>query len=223
MREQEIRYFKTKLLSWYRDNGREFLWRQDGRTCYEIVIAEVLLQRTKAETVSKFYQAFLERFDSWESLESSTEEELGEHLKPLGLWHQRSQRIKALASEIVKSGGIPTKRKKLEALSMMGQYIVNAILTQCFGAKEAFIDVNMARVLERFFGPREKADIRYDSYIQKLAKKVVYRRKHKEVIALNWAILDFAAIVCKSQNPVCKECPLKRKCLFYSQKKDCER
>jgi len=100
---------------------------------------------------------------------------------------------------------------------MMGQYIVNAVLTQCYGEKEPFIDVNMVRVLERFFGPREKADIRYDQYIQKLSKKVVYRRKHQETIFLNWAILDFAASICKSRNPICEQCPLKRKCLYCRQ------
>ena len=31
----------------------------------------------------------------------------------------------------------------------------------------------MARVLERYFGPRNLADIRYDPYLQELAHKVV--------------------------------------------------
>jgi len=92
---------------------------------------------------------------------------------------------------------------------------VNSVLTQCHGAKEPFIDVNMVRVLERFFGPREKSDIRYDPYIQELSKKVVYRRKHTETLHLNWAVLDFAAIICKAKKPLCKECPLRRKCLYY--------
>lgn len=210
--EKKVKYFKSKLLNWFYENGRQFPWRDEYRSCYEIVIAEILLQRTKAETVSKNYLSFLDRFDSWETLAAATEDEIGESLKPLGLWRQRSKRMKALANEVVKVGQLPRSRKKLEALPMMGQYIVNAVLTQCYEKKEPFIDMNMVRVLERFFGPREKVDIRYDPYIQKLSKKVVYRRNHQEIIFLNWAILDFAASICKSQNPLCVDCPLKRKC-----------
>ncbi len=217
MDTNKIKYFKTKLLNWFYQNRRQFPWRDKDRSCYEIVIAEILLQRTKAETVSKYYQDFLDRFNSWESLANATEDELGEYLKPFGLWRQRSQRVKALALEVKKLGGLPKTRKKLEKLPMMGQYIINAVMTQCYAKKEAFIDVNLVRVLERFFGPREKADIRYDPYIQELAKQIIYRKKHQEVIELNWAILDFAATVCKSQNPLCDICPIKRKCLHYNQ------
>lgn len=217
MKNSKIPYFKRKMLGWFKENKRQFPWREKNRSCYEIIIAEILLQRTKAETVTKYYQGFLDRFDSWESLSNTTENEIGEYLKPFGLWRQRLQRIKALAIEVQKIGGFPKKRKKLEKLPMMGQYIVNTILTQCYGRKEAFIDVNMVRVLERFFGEREKADIRYDQYIQELAKKVVYRRKQSEVIELNWAILDFAATVCKNKNPLCDICPLKKQCFNYNK------
>ena len=52
----EIPLFQDKLLSWFKNNGRHyFAWRQKNLTAYEIVIAEILLQRTKAETVEKFY------------------------------------------------------------------------------------------------------------------------------------------------------------------------
>jgi len=125
MDKNKIKYFKTKLLNWFYENRRQFPWRDECRSCYEIIIAEILLQRTKAETVSKIYLSFLDRFDSWESLAKATEEEIEEYLKPLGLWRQKAQRIKALASEVIKVGNLPKNREKLETYPMMGQYIVN--------------------------------------------------------------------------------------------------
>jgi len=215
----KIKYFKSKLLGWFQNNKRTFAWRDEERSCYEIIIAEILLQRTKAETVAKKYESFLNRFTSWEDLANAKEDEIGEYLKPFGLWRQRSQRLKALADEVATMGQLPKSKSKLEKLPMMGQYIINTVLTQCYGKKEAFIDVNMVRVLERFFGEREKADIRYDPYIQELSKKVIYRKSHQETIVLNWAILDFAASVCKSKTPFCTNCILKRKCNFYFNSK----
>jgi A/G-specific adenine glycosylase len=78
---------------------------------------------------------------------------------------------------------------------------------------QPLLDSNMARVLERFFGPRTLADIRYDPYLQALAKAVV---SCDRPIAMNWAILDFASLVCQNR-PLCNACPVNRTCRFESR------
>jgi len=72
----------------------------------------------------------------------------------------------------------------------------------------------MARVLERYFGERQLADIRYDPCLQKLSAKVANHALSKEI---SWAILDFAASICKAMKPKCVICPLKYKCQYYNQ------
>jgi A/G-specific adenine glycosylase len=56
------------------------------------------------------------------------------------------------------------------------------------------------------------ADIRYDSYLQELVYKIVNHKTPKEI---NWAILDFAALICKAINPPCTHCILNSKCKYY--------
>lgn len=56
------------------------------------------------------------------------------------------------------------------------------------------------------------ADIRYDPYLQDLARRVVDVTMSKE---LNWAILDFAASICKAVKPLCVNCFLNEKCLYF--------
>ena len=70
----------------------------------------------------------------------------------------------------------------------------------------------MARMLERYFGPRKLADIRYDPYLQALATRVVTCR---DPAAMNWAILDLAATVCKIREPLCPDRPLRKGCKDY--------
>ena len=72
------------------------------------------------------------------------------------------------------------------------------------------LDVIMARVLERYFGPRKLADIRYDPYLQTLSRQVVKTRP----VGLNWAILDLGAMICTASNPKCSSCPMASTCLF---------
>jgi len=206
----KIKWFQTQLALWFELNNRKFPWRKRNCSRYQLIIAEVLLQRTKAETVATFFPTFIKRFPSWKILANTKETELKKFLKPIGLWRQRSAKIKKLSNEMAKRGGrFPRTRGEIEELPGVGQYIANAILMLCQDQPQPLLDVNMARVLERFFGPRKLADIRYDPYLQKLAREVLPRKRYKE---FNWAILDFASIICTAYRPVCNKCCLESKC-----------
>ncbi len=208
--ESNIEYFQEKLLNWYQDNGRTFLWRNKSATNYELIISEVFLQRTKAETVSKFLPGFLKKYSSWKQLGEASEIELQEITKPLGLYKQRGSRLFKLAQELKRrKGRFPKERNQVAEIPMMGQYITNAYELYVLKKKSPLLDVNMARLLERFFGERKLADIRYDPYLQTLAYRVVNIKDSKN---LNWAILDYASLICKKAKPLCNKCCLISNC-----------
>jgi len=207
---KKIEFFQNELLSWFKDNGRAFPWRKPKMTTYQVIISEILLQRTKAETVAKFLPYFLKEYPNWKKIGTATENELEALLKPLGLQSQRSKRLFKLSQAIKeRKGRFPKKRSEIEKIPMMGQYITNAYELFILNKKLPLLDVNMARLLERFFGPRKLSDIRYDTYLQDLACRVVNTHNPKEI---NWAILDYSAIVCKSKTPLCDGCMLSSKC-----------
>ena len=181
---------------------------------YKYVITEVLLQRTKADSISSFLPSFLKRFPSWESIHATSLSKLEKTLSPIGLQKQRSKRLKRLAQEMVLlHGQIPQTREELEKLSLFGQYLCNAIELLLWNRRKPLLDVNMARVLERFFKKRKMADIRDDPFLQKTAYELANHHKTKEI---NWATLDFAAMVCKTK-PKCFECPLSGCCNHYQK------
>ena len=207
--KNKIYFFQDTILEWYKQNGRTFLWRKKGLTHYQYVIAEVLLQRTKADTIAKFYPDFIKDFPNWRALVNGETQRLEDYLRPVGLYRQRAKRLMRLANEMVKRNNkLPKDRAELESIPFMGQYIANAVELVIFNQPSPLVDVNMARVLERFFGPRKMADIRYDSYLQELALRIV---NHNETKSINWGILDFAALICKPK-PLCSICPMAKKC-----------
>lgn len=112
-------------------------------------------------------------------------------------------------------GRFPTTREEIESLPGVGQDIANSVMMFCFNQAYPLVDVNMARVLERYFGPRKLADICFDPFLQLLAKRVVDCTKFREV---NWAVLDLAAQVCKARSPLCPSCPLISGVPFCDQK-----
>ena len=79
------------------------------------------------------------------------------------------------------------------------------------GICQPLLDVNLARVLERLFGPRKLADIRFDPYLQELSLRVV---QHESPTEVNWAFLDLAAMICTIRSPKCEVCPLRKQCCF---------
>ncbi len=213
----KIKWFKNQLSSWFALYRRKFPWRNRSNSKYQIIISEILLQRTKAETVAKFYSHFVKKYPSWKVLAKAKRRELETFLKPVGLWRQRATAIKNLSVEMAKRNGrFPKIREEIEKIPAIGQYIANAVLMFCHGQRQPLLDVNMARVLERFFGPRKLADIRYDPYLQQLARGVLPKKKFRE---FNWAILDFAALICRSRNPLCPECPLRNRCKYAKKNK----
>lgn len=211
--KNKIKYFRNVLLDWFETNKRDFPWRRDNISNYELIFSEILLQRTKAETVAKYYNVFFDKYPNWETLILASDEELTKIFKPLGLHTQRVKRVRRIIDEYIKKNGIlPSNREKLKETSFASLYISNAYELFVLKNRAALLDVNMSRVLRRYFYPKDFKDVRNDKIIQELAHNVINVKSCKE---LNWAILDYAATVCKAQKPFCEICKLKSKCSYY--------
>jgi len=213
--KRRITLLRQSLLAWAADHGAHYPWREADASDYERIVVEVLLQRTKRETVAKVYAGFLERFPSWSALADAHEVEIGEVLQPLGLWRRRAASLKALARYAASMGGrFPKKAEDLADVPAVGQYVANAIMLFQHGQARPLIDGNIARLLERVVRPRALADIRHDPWLQSAAFWLV----RELPVETNWAALDFAGAVCSVRNPRCETCELSKRCRFGKQR-----
>ncbi len=209
----EIYQFRRKILNWYKAHGRNFPWRKKSISNYQKVMAEILLQRTQADTIAKFWQPFFTKFPSWKSMLNVSLKEMEKIIKPIGLYHAKAKGLLSLAKAMKqRRGRFPKNKKALEKLPLIGPYNANAILTVIYNERQPLLDGNMTRVLERYFGKKREKEIHRDPYLQELATRVVNIENSK---IINWAILDFAAKVCQARTPKCEGCVLKRKCASY--------
>lgn len=207
---EEITDFQILVLDWAKYNGRIFLWRRANESKYRLVVTELLLQRTKAETVRSYYESFFFHFPNWKSLSIALETKIREILKPLGFWRRRGTVLKRLACVMVDHNGrFPIQREEIDLLPGVGQYIGNAIELLCLNRTRPLLDAGMARVLGCYFGNRKLTDIRYDPYLQELSHRVVNHERPKDI---NWAILDLEALLYRTHVSLCKECNLSSKC-----------
>lgn len=211
--KRKLSGLRRDLLSWAERNGRAFPWRAPAASTYEKIVVEVLLQRTTATAVARFYHAFVGKFPDWETLASATPRDLEDFLKPLGLWRRRASSLLGIAGYAVSvSGEFPRGAATHANIPAVGQYVSNAISMFQHNQRTPLLDVNMARVIERFVRPRRLADIRYDPWLQEAAHWLV---RGEEPERINWAVLDFAAMVCKARSPACFDCELNKRCRYF--------
>lgn len=204
--------FRGDIIPWGRENFRVFPWRETDDP-YEILMAEVMLHRTKAPQVLAVYPDFLRRYPDVGELAKASREDLLAALASLGL-RQRVEMLHAMAQEIRDrfDGRIPESKDDLVALPGVSDYIAGAV--RCFSRNELepIIDTNTVRVIGRLFGLETTDSSRRNRLFRDLHAALV---DPDEPRAYNYAMLDLAARVCtKVRPPDCAHCPVRRHCSY---------
>lgn len=212
----KIKKLRKKIPKWFEENQRFFPWREPNISSYQILIAEILLQKTRAENVVDIYLKFINKFANIKELSNANSKEIINIIRPLGFYNRKTRDLIKLSKEIMtKHGGkIPLKKSKLEELPGIGTYISNAFLCFACNKRVPIVDTNVKRIYSRYFGINVNADPRRDTDIWFLAKRVLPMKSVKE---FNWGVLDFSALICKSRNPHHFDCPLRENCVNFDK------
>lgn len=199
--------FSNHLLSWGRKNRRSFPWREE-RDPFRILVAEVLLQRSRSKTVATVYRNLFARWPTPEAMSKARLPQLEQTVRPLGLV-RRAAALRALAEEIRRRGGVPRSVPELMTLPGVGQYAASATAASAFEANEPSVDSVSARVYRRYFGISAEAEPSTDRALWETVRKASRETPTRE---LNWAALDLAATICLPRVPHCSGCPLLKGC-----------
>jgi len=208
---ENIAFFRRKIIGWFKKNKRNYPWRET-RDPFRILVAEMMLRRTRADQVVPIYERFCREFPDVQTLARANQEAIEKILIPLGLkWRMRAFTMMAL--EVVEKyhSRIPDTRKELISLPGVGEYVAGAVLSIAYGKNEWLVDSNILRIFKRYFGIRTSKEGRRDKHVIEMAK--IYM-SGKDPGAATMGILDISALVCKPQNPLCKGCPLRKSCHY---------
>lgn len=211
---------QKSLLDWYAANHRDFPWRNTNNP-FEILLAEKLLQQTKArDVVVSIYTKLLAKYPTAQALMNASVIDLREIIRPLGLAY-RAVEIKKMAAEIVELhyGKVPPNLEDLLSLTGVGDYAARAVLSFAYNRNVPIVDINVARLLHRLCGFEDPlpANPARKKYLRQLATKLLPSERVREY---NLAILDLCALVCTPQNPKCYECPLRDLCHYAQDKRN---
>ena len=212
MTQPNLPKFRSNLLAWYHQNARALPWRQTDDP-YPIWLAEVMLQQTTVTAVIPYYQRFLQRFPTLQSLAEAPLDDVLHHWQGLG-YYRRAHLLHRCAQTVVNQyGGLfPQTEPELLALPGFGPYTAAAVAAQAFHQPAAAVDGNVERVITRLYAveaplPGAKATVR--QHAAKLADPA-HPRDYTN------AIIELGATVCTPTSPKCQSCPVAAWCQAHA-------
>lgn len=207
-------HLNRRLGAWFRHNARHFPWR-DAVSPFHVTVAEILLRKTRAEDVVPVYWELLSQFPTPAGLARARVSTLRRLVSPLGL-RSRGDLLKQLGQELVRrhNGQVPADGPALSQLPGMGRYAACAVLSFAFGKRKPIVDSTIGRLLRRLTGVTGEGHAYLDERLWKIASALL-PASGPSVRRHNYALLDFAALVCTRATPRCGFCVLSQVCISH--------
>jgi len=206
--EAEIDSIHQSLLTWWQENNADFPWRR-FIPIWQAIVAEIMLQRTKAEQVVPVFREFQRRYQSAAQFSEATRQELKELMRPLGLGWRTDGVYELARAAALNSGRFPSDVASLQKLKGVGPYVAAAVSSLHAGHRAVIIDSNVVRVLCRLIGSNYGPETRRKAWLKDLADKLT----PEDARSYNYALLDLAMKVCVPRTPACEMCPLIKSCV----------
>ena len=198
-----------KILSWYDNNKRTLPWRigqNSKKIQYYRILSEFMLQQTQVKTVIPYFNNFVKKVPNLKVLSKCNEKKILKLWEGLG-YYRRAKNLHKTAKILIKNynGKLPKKFDEIIKLPGIGEYTANVLLALVYNQQRIAIDGNVKRVFSRLFNDEIKENI----------SSLLHSNRSADLAE---ALMEFGAIVCRPQNPLCHICNLKKDCIFFKNK-----
>jgi A/G-specific adenine glycosylase len=214
MLKKQLKRFREALLLWYDKSHRKLPWRET-KNLFFIWISEVMLQQTQVKKALDYYENFIHKFPTIQSLAQADLQDVLKAWEGMG-YYARARNLHK-ASKLVTSemnGIIPDNYSDFRRLPGAGDYITAAVLSLAFDKPYAVVDGNVKRVIARLLRIEEPVNSSSSSKIfQEMADLMLDRNQPG---TFNQAMMELGAIICRPKNPGCSVCPVSSFCHAYA-------
>ncbi|WP_440999533.1 A/G-specific adenine glycosylase [Fodinibius sp. SL11] len=209
--------FQRALLNWYDQYKRDMPWR-DCTDPYKIWVSEIMLQQTRVDQATPYFNRFIEHFPTVYDLAKADQQEVLKIWEGLG-YYSRARHLHAAAKLVVDKfdGTVPDNWDDINELKGVGPYTASAVLSIAYQKKHAVVDGNVIRVLSRYLGIED--DVRSSTTkntIQDAADELISEQRPGD---FNQAVMELGATICTPSNPNCEECPIQANCVAFKTAK----
>ena len=202
------------LLDWYDAGARVLPWRSDPQP-YHVWLSEIMLQQTRVEAATPYFERFLRELPTIADLASAPEEQLLKLWEGLGYYNRVRNLQKAARVVVDQYGGqLPASFDALLSLPGIGRYSAGAIASIAFGIPVPAVDGNVLRVISRVIESDEP--ISREETRRRMAAALSALLPKERPGDFNQALMELGAMVCLPNGaPRCERCPLNGFCLAH--------
>ena len=182
---------------------------------YRVWLSEIMLQQTTVAAVIPYFDRFLQRFPTAQSLAEAPEAAVMQAWAGLG-YYARARNLHRCAQQVAALGGFPAEPTALQALPGIGPYTAAAIAAIAFDRPGIPVDGNVERVLSRLEAittplPQSKPEI--GRAATALAAQHQARARPSDTAQ---ALFDLGATICTPAAPACALCPWRPDCAAHA-------
>ena len=205
---------QTKLLRWFKQNGRDLPWRKT-KDPYAIWVSEIMLQQTQVATVLLYYEKFLKTFPTIQALAQASLSKVLKVWEGLG-YYSRARHLHQAAQIVVNhwNGKIPDNLKDLLNLPGIGRYTAGAILSIAYNRPAPILDGNVKRVLARLYAISGNPGRGItEGLLWQFSESLIPKGRAG---LFNQALMDLGAMICTPKAPQCHKCPVLKFCRAFA-------
>ena len=203
------------MIAWQKRHGRHDLPWQRASDPYTIWLSEIMLQQTQVSAVIPYYQRFVARFPTVQTLAAAPLDAVLALWSGLG-YYARARNLHHTARQIVgdHAGRMPDDPELVQQLPGIGRSTAAAICVFAYAGRHAILDGNVKRVLARYCGVRGfPGDAKVQATLWRKAEELLPEKRG--IRRYTQGLMDLGASLCSRRNPQCALCPLQADCVAY--------
>ncbi len=170
-----------------------------------------MLQQTQVKTVIPYFNKFIKKYKTLESLSKINETQILKLWEGLG-YYRRARNLLSSTKLLVKehNSKLPNSFKEIKKLPGIGDYTANALMGFIHNYPTIAIDGNVKRVFARYLNKKE-SKINFKKLIDTNKKNLFITNRNSEFVE---ALMEFGALICKPKDPKCSQCCLNKSCRY---------
>jgi A/G-specific adenine glycosylase len=204
--EEKVLILRENIITWGQANYADFPWRSTPNRWHALV-AEIMLQRTRAEQVLPAYLDFTAKYATAADYVGDPDARV---FATLGL-NWREKYFRELASVLADSPEIPSDKETLLHLPGIGDYSASAYRSMHLGLRDVIIDSNVVRIYGRFFGFETDGETRRKKWFIELADRITPVDRFRDY---NYGLIDFTRTICRPA-ALHSQCPVTQDCSYF--------
>lgn len=175
---------------------------------YELLISVMLSAQTTDKRVNTVTDVLYNKYPTLKTLYEADIDDIINIIRPIGTFQKKALNIKKISEKLLDdcNGIVPNNREYLESLPGVGRKTANVVLSNLFNVPCIAVDTHVSRVSKRLGLAKDNDDV------LKIERKLNKKIPREKLSRLHHQLVLFGRYYCKSKNPQCDFCELKRIC-----------